>query len=309
MKKIVIILLLVLMMFPCGCSNSNESVQSNVLNSENSKINDVTVSHSEVENSSSNIEVPDSIHLELNKETEGELADFDSVNIYKFTVLKSGLAEITFISPHKSNGQIGGTYYVSMYRAEEYNENSLWSEKCMGSDYLNTFCRSRLGVGDYYIEISGDDVDVPEFGYKIKVNFVKEEDKPNIEKEWNDNFEYACPIPVNTEITGNLNTLESHYVNYDEDYYIFSLSEESVVHLNVRVLGYAPDKYNVSMYDSNYTGIMNSDVIGNGKEYGSSKCKTMRLEAGNYYVKFSYGGTSSVNLEKSADYFFEVVIE
>lgn len=314
MKKIATLLLSLLFILFCGCSNSMKSTKENYYSSSNEEVNGTnleenTMPNSEFQASTSNIQVPDSIPLEINTETEGELADFDSVNIYKVAISKNGLAEVTFVSPHKSNGQIGGIYYISMYRAEEYGEKCLWSDKCSGSDYLDTLCRSRLGKGEYYIKIYGDDVDVPEFGYKITVNFTEEESDPDIEAEWNDSFETAYPITVNTEITGNLNTLDEHYADYDEDYYCFSLSEESVVHLETRVLGYATDKYNVSMYNSSHTGIMNSSVSGGGQEYASSKCKTMRLEAGDYYVKFCYSGTSTLTVEKSVDYFFEVVIE
>lgn len=323
MKKFIIGItaLIIATLFLSGCSGGN--VQTVTQTGEKSSFDDSnsasksekysfyeSVSVSESETEINNAEIPDLIPLELNTETEGELEEFDSVNVYKVTIPNSGLVEVTFISPHKSNGQIGGRYYISMSRAEEYGTHSLWFDEYLGSDYLATFCHSRLGTGDYYLKIYGNDVDVPEFGYKITVNYTDESNNPNVEHEWNDTFETAYPISCNTEITGNLNTLDANYVEYDKDYYKFTIDTESVIYLEARVSGYSINKYNVSMYDSDQRCIMNSSVTGDfSGNYQVSKCKTMRLEPGNYYVKFEWAGSSTLSVDNSIEYYFNVVTE
>lgn len=283
---------------PEGYDNVDGFVEENYTDSNN----DTSVSNEDVGMNVSN--------LELNEPAHFELEEFDSINMHSIYIPSNGLAEITFNSQHNSNGQIAGLFYITMYRAEEYNateynQQCIWHRRLLGSDYVSVLGRCRLAPGEYYIKVSGDHTDIPEFGYTLTVNYTDESFESDVEIEWNDSYLTATPIAVNRRIKGNLNTSEESYLG-DVDFYSFTLTEEQVVHLELEVNCEGLDDYLVSMYKDDTFCILNMEVghqpLSFEDGYESSKSKTMRLEPGTYHIEIS----ESPVVE---DYYFTVVTE
>lgn len=259
----------------------------------------------------SQIPEPDSVALALNTEVVAGLEEFDSVHLYKMTVTEPGLFEPTVIAPKPADSGVLGKYHISMYtkdgymKEEDYERESLWEQEVGCNDYLYQLCRFRLGEGEYFIEISGDQTSRPGSDYTLTTNFTGEGNIDTVEKEWNDSWETATAIDIDQMLTGNI-SIHRDVGHQDIDYYTFTITEETVVHLAPRV-GKGVD-YSFCLYDESRTCFMNSSIgYGYGDAYETFTCKTFRLDPGKYYVSVEIDGRGIGDL--NIDYYFTVVSE
>lgn len=125
-----------------------------------------------------------------------------------------------------------------------------------------------LQAGRYYIKLSGGAVN-PEA--KFTVDFEAEGSYAG-ESGPNDSFDTAVELKKNTPYWGG------QYLDYDNDYYHFSLTRPSRVSISA-----VNSWYGTGSPDS--VVFYREDSRGNTKRLGSLRCpQTMRLEAGSYYV-------------------------
>lgn len=223
-------------------------------------------------------------NLPCNIAISGSLADrllsLDK-DYYKFTVPEDGVVDFTF-----SHSEIEGDkkgWNIKILKPEENGEYyqivkkvSAWNESELKISNLG------LAAGDYYVLIDGDSLFYNSANYTCRWTF---EAKDNFEKEPNSIARRAEDIGFNTFYYG---AIISSDVNFDEDYYKFTLTEETNLSLE---LGHE------KIYDSSVSWIANivdedNEVLysaESGLNDGLVSTGVVTLPEGTYYVKIETG--------------------
>ncbi len=200
---------------------------------------------------------------------------------YKFTVTANGFIDVTFTHENlneKKNGwnvrvikaMEDGSYLEIVRKVSKWNQLKLTIEN--------------LGVspGDYYILIDGDSVSYNSATYTLSYGFT---DVPEFEHEPNGTMKNAQNITFGTYYQG---AIISSDVDYDEDYYCFTLTKKTNVAVDFR--HESGDSDDVCWYVS----IINErgeEVVFKGSKLSSEITTTpvTELPAGTYYVKIETG--------------------
>lgn len=223
-------------------------------------------------------------NLPCNIGISGSLADrllsLDK-DYYKFTLTKDGVINFTFSHPEIEGNKNGwnikilkpegnGKYYQIVKKVSAWNESEL------------RISNLGLAAGDYYVLIDGDALFYNSANYTCRWTF---EAKNNYEKEPNSVARRAEEIDFNKVYYG---AMISSDVNFDEDYYKFTLTKKTNVCLE---LGHE------KIYDSSVSWVANildedNDVlysVESGLNDGLVSTGVVTLPEGTYYVKIETG--------------------
>lgn len=195
---------------------------------------------------------------------------------YWFNITEAGSLTIS------SSENIASVPRVSFRQYDEKTgetKDVLTSSKYLVELYVDKPKTFRIGPGLYYVANPSS--------YKlihIKMEFQTESEE-NYEREWNNSFDTAQSITLNSLYTAStLPAVEDKYV--DLDYYRFTLDSQGSVDFYLRKsdINYFADMelYKESA-DENVTLL---DTTSISKELRISTSKRYRLESGNYYLKY-----------------------
>ena len=217
--------------------------------------------------------------VEFNKEYNGQIAHNDDKDFYKITLDKSGRINIDVTAAiYKINYYIydgsGNVVFKSEY--QYWNDVTGESQRNLVVDLVS---------GDYYFCVARND---GTGNYHFNVDYTPaNESFTESQSEFNNKFETASPIDLNTEYVGQLAN------NDNTDFYKFTIKSS--------------DKYIVrSTGDFRYVDYYVYDTKGNEKchnyvDWNSTAkrhfyTKEIELDAGTYYfcAKVGWGGTTGV---------------
>lgn len=212
------------------------------------------------------------------------LLDLDK-DYYTFTLENDSVIDIYFEHPEIEGDKDG--WNITLYRMAEgelqqiVKKTSAWNSKGLGVEYLG------LAAGEYYLSVDADAVWQNSTTYRLTWNYNSSENinKNTFETEPNGTVDTAEVIDFNTVYYG---AIISSDVDFDEDYYKFTLDGETNVSLE---LGH--DK----LTDSGITWIANIideegnvvKVLESSKNEGLVTIGVMTLKEGTYYIKLETG--------------------
>lgn len=143
-----------------------------------------------------------------------------------------------------------------------------------------------LAAGTYYICVNNDNLYLNSETYLVGYAFTP---SGSWEREYNGAPEYATPMTANAPVSG---TLSDVGVDFDTDYYTFTVSEPCTALLQLRheILGGGNDIFNVSLYNASMKPVGEAFISYESSETSSGR---YQLAPGVYYVKVTAGKYSS----------------
>lgn len=218
--------------------------------------------------------------VEFNKEYNGQIAKNDDKDFYKITLDKSGRINIDITA---------AVYAIDYYLYNESANVVLKSTYQRSNDITGESQRNYildLVSGDYYFCVSRSDGRTGNYHFNVDYTLANESFTES-QSEFNNKFETASSIELNTEYVGQLAS------NDDTDFYKFTIKSS--------------DKYIVrSTGNFKYVDYYVYDTKGNEKSHNyvnwndTAKrhfyAKEVELDAGTYYfcAKVGWGGTTGV---------------
>ena len=166
---------------------------------------------------------------------------------FSFTLTESGIVSlemIAYIKPGVYSPLIWDAYIMNESGTNKYSDCESSIIVNDGNDYTRVpFRKMRLPRGKYIFKI---DNKYAEGQFKFRIGFKSEENRSNVEKEFNNTRNTANSISLGKEYYGNNGT-------NDKDYYRFSLTRKSKVSFRVVM----PDDNTSAIWDS--VTVLNSD--------------------------------------------------
>ena len=224
--------------------------------------------------------------LPMNLAISGSLADkvlsLDK-DYYKFTVPADGVVSFEFAHNVLEGDKLGWNVRIIKLEAdgtqtEMIKKSSKWNDSGI------TIPNIGLPAGTYYACIDGDSVSYNSESYFCKWTFTESD---NYEKEYNDTFETANNITFNKEYNGAIISKDTEYI-FDEDYYKFTLTEETSVALefsHTRIFE-SQEAWLFAIVDANGNVIAEEDCY---LYEGRDNIDAMTIPAGTYYVRIRGG--------------------
>ena len=207
--------------------------------------------------------------VSVNSTVSGALSYNMDEDIYKFTVSANGYVSMTF-----SHEYINDTWSLWSVKIFNSSYEELMTRNFSGTDTLATTCNIGLLSGTYYICVISSS-GYSDIQYNLKVNYVASN---NWETEFNNDFNTADNILINTKINGSLMN------SYDADIYSFTLSNNDQIKIQFDH-DYIDDTWNywsVILYDSSISEIMTIEINGSKT---STETDMKSLSSGKYYIK------------------------
>ncbi len=202
---------------------------------------------------------------------------------FKFTIPKDGYVTLNF--KNKLQGHSNHTWYLNLYNSD-YSQ--IICEYIYGN-YTN-FNSRKIGLqaGTYYIMVAsaGYRNATSTDTYGVTVNYTPSN---YWEKEYNEDFNSATPIKVNSKYYGT-----TRYGHRDEhDYFKFTIPKDGYVTLNFKnkLQGHSNHTWYLNLYNSDYSQIICEYIYGNYTNFNSRK---IGLKAGTYYIMVASAGYRNV---------------
>ena len=220
-----------------------------------------------------NEDIDTATSIPLNTEFKGNLMNEDDRDYYKITLSEAGKVNYTF----KTDNETGQYYYVSF--CDENGKEIISEQRLYGSDG-NSYTSMNMGLpkGTYYVKVywklftydgfSTDD-------YYLTVNYKNVNDW---EQEYNEDYESATPIQLNTDTKGNLRSED------DKDCYKFVLDEAGKVSYTFRTENKTGQYSYICLYDENGKELADEQKV-HGTPGNSYTSVNIGLPKGTYYVK------------------------
>ncbi|NLY43226.1 MAG: copper amine oxidase N-terminal domain-containing protein [Clostridiaceae bacterium] len=240
------------------------------------------------------IDFSDAQLISVNNPVSGRLANYNTVNYYKFTLNSPGKVKISF--SHGNVERNTELWRIQMFNADETEIIDFSSRgNTPTSESINTY----LASGTYYIRIkSHSRLDHSDENYKLLVSFV--ENNNNYEIESNDSYSEATLIKdLGKEITGNCH----HYK--DVDYYKVVIPENSKVYITFAhsYVERSTDVWIIQMFDSDEREILELNSRGTSTKLES---RNLYLCKGEYYIRVRPNGYLD---HSTADYRLSVICD
>jgi len=215
-------------------------------------------------------------NVPVNTWISGNGATSKSGDWYKFTVTESGYFSVMFEHGSLVNStdwemyiyDSDGNMLGADYRGEYYKIDS-------GSNFSTM--NIAVGEGTYYIYLTLQ-WNTSDWDYRININFTQE---TGWETEYNDGREMADKINVNKAYKGAL------MVEYDNDWYVFTVSKAGYVYVDFQHEMCESDTsyWSVSLYDSKMNLLISDYVYG----YENLSSNKLGIPEGTYYLQISKG--------------------
>lgn len=186
------------------------------------------------------------------------------VNYYGFTIPSAGRVKVTFQS-------YSDDVYCKLFDKDlvkEYRNINIYSASAT-SPGTNSFSAD-LEAGAYSLKIYSDDYPDYSASYRVKVSF---EPAHNDEKEPNNNFETAMPLPNGTLVKGYLS--EDDFI----DFYRFTIGTGTNV--KITISRGTLDEYDFSIWNSDFVKVSSYDT------WEQTKVWEEYLASGTYYIKIT----------------------
>lgn len=202
---------------------------------------------------------------------------------YKFVVPSDGVMDFEFSHNVIEGDKTGWNVRIIKLEAdgtqtEMIKKSSKWNDSGI------TIPNIGLSAGVYYACIDGDSVSYNSESYSCKWTFTERDD---YEKEFNDTVEGANDIIFNKEYQGAIISKDTDFI-FDEDYYRFTLTEETSVALefsHTRIFE-SQEAWLFAILDADGNVIAEEDCYLNE---GRDNIDAIRLPAGTYYVRIKGG--------------------
>ncbi len=221
----------------------------------------------------SNDDLEHAQELEVNTEMVGNLSSEKDRDFYKITLSEPGMVNYTF----KTDNESGQYYYVVF--CDENGKEMISSQRLYGSPG-NSYTSINMGLseGTYYARVYWELFTNNGFSkknYHLTVNYEEVDDW---EKEYNEDFESATPIKLNTDIKGNLR------FDSEKDYYKFTIEGDGKFSYTFRMENQEGKYCSVNLYDEN-----GKELIDEQRLYGtpgnSFTSAHIGLTKGTYYMR------------------------
>ena len=176
--------------------------------------------------------------------------DKSDVDTYLFRITEKGYTVLYFEHENDdSNVKDNVAWRITL--TDEYGNEYFYTSSTMEKAMLNSGIMG-LPEGYYYVTVSSHMY--TSVSYSLNVSFTKDS---AIEQEFNDTFETAEKIAVNTEKVGSIT---SRYSVADKDYFAFTMNNDGFIILDFIHEATADDKdgWNITLLDKNGKVIYNS---------------------------------------------------
>lgn len=213
--------------------------------------------------------------IEPGTEVTGNLSDGDDKDYYKITLSEAGKVNYTF----KTDNETGDCYCVCF--CDENGKEIISEQRIFGSaDNSYTSENMGLSAGIYYVKVywKSKYFNDPSFttdDYHLTVDFKKVDDW---EQEYNEDYDTATPIQLDTDIKGNLRNSE------DKDCYKFSLDEGGKVSYTFKTDDDSGKHYSVCIYDEDGKELTDVKIL-YGSAGNSYTSTIIGVPKGTYYIR------------------------
>ncbi len=210
----------------------------------------------------------------------GSLAEKDGTpdrDCYRFTLPSDGVISFTFLHKDLLRPRDGWRIILKDAAGEElFRTTSRWIDTTVASPQIG------LSAGTYYICVDGEDMLYTNETYTINVTFVAGK---NWESENNDTAELADPVEPGVIRYG---TLVSAGLEFDTDYYAFSVQKTSAVTLTFshNTVSGEGEGWVVSLADEKGTVLTSFASM---LETRSVTSALVNLAPGRYYIRIDAG--------------------
>ncbi|MBQ6898100.1 MAG: hypothetical protein IJN70_03900 [Clostridia bacterium] len=208
---------------------------------------------------------------------------------FKFSIPSNGTVVIDFAhEPIADSNDKNGWNTVLL----DEQGNMLYRGISAWADDVTVSSPTGLGKGTYYIRIDSENLYLNSEKYYLTVSFTESSDT---ETEFNNSFDTADTLLERTPVTGNLS---ERATDYDMDFYVLDLTEESdiTVEFTHEVLSVSREIFNFTLCDSNYEPVAVYSEEGEGATLikslsDSEKTEAVykKLPAGKYFIKVTPG--------------------
>lgn len=209
--------------------------------------------------------------ISLNTNYKDNLTSSFDTNYYKFVLSQSGCVSVSF--SHDYVDKAGNYWSLTLY---DGNEKQIVSYSYKGRSSA-TYSSAKIGLpkGTYYIMVKSS-TNFTNSNYNVRVNF---DNDPNWEKEYNETFYTANPIPVNNTIHGSIRKVN------DIDRYQFVLPDSGYITLSFShaYIDKSGNYWHSVLYDINEKRIAEYTYEGRSSEVSNSA--QIGLPAGTYYLE------------------------
>lgn len=219
--------------------------------------------------------------ISCNNYISGSFDSNDDCDYYYFTTDEKISFALTL--SHDFNDTYGDFCTFSIY-SESDLENALYEDNSEIKEKETSSTKLRVNKGTYYIKLSpGYDYSEDLKNYKFIVTSANEDE--NFETEPNNEISEAKAnnsIPLNTEITGNLQTSE------DVDYYYFSLASAGKLDISFshNKIDNSYTYWKVELISENETEpLISQDIIGSETVTKTDTISSSADSSNNYYLK------------------------
>lgn len=200
--------------------------------------------------------------IDLNKQYNGQIANDNDVDYYKFTITSSGKIDFSITS-------YVYTFYSSEFEIYDSEKNTI-KEIYFGGNNTNgktEYITKYLTAGTYYLYVKGQ---TGNYSFKVDYSYSPES-FPESSNYRDDSILNANAISLNKDYFGQI-------ANNDDDYYMFKISKKTVATLDVKYEG------NLSYNIYNSKGETTKYLSSNG---GNGKRDVLEIMPGTYYLKFT----------------------
>ncbi|MER1999546.1 MAG: hypothetical protein ABS882_07210 [Lysinibacillus sp.] len=212
--------------------------------------------------------------FKLNNSYKGSLQGYNDTDFYKFTLNGAGNVNLSMSTLE------GASWRVLIQNAKGVIVES-FTTKHTGVTSKVATVNVGLPKGTYYVNISNSTSTIYK-PYTLKINFKASSN--GYEKEPNNTFTTATPIPLNTTVNGVINNHSS-----DKDYYKFVVPASGNMKFSL------PQKPGISWYYTVYDSKGNRISSGytNGNDFAKGFwTSTLYLKKGTYYFYVSNSNNS-----------------